>query len=89
MRTLICAAAATLALVGAAAADPQQSASPQARKQAISAERYASNADYVSRGHGYSARERRISACLAAYPTYNWRTDRIQVRPGVTRRCDL
>lgn len=68
---------------------PAPKAPAQSQAQAVAAERYAVRASYVSGGHGYSARARRITACLAAYPTYDWRTDRVRVRPGVTHPCEL
>ncbi|WP_374472807.1 hypothetical protein [Phenylobacterium sp.] len=38
---------------------------------------------------GYTARHRRIADCLATYPGYDPKTDRIEVAPGVTRPCRL
>ena len=83
MRTLFCAAlaAVTLAALGA-----------QAAPQASSIEAYAVKATYdgPSFNVGYSAKARRMTACLASYPgVYDPRTDLIRVRPGVTRRCSL
>jgi hypothetical protein len=83
MRTLFCAAlaAATLAAAGA-----------QAAPQAPSIEGYAVKATYDGPAFnvGYSAKARRMAACLASYPgVYDPRTDLVRVRPGVTRRCTL
>ena len=69
-------------------AQSEQTAEPR-RPVAVSAERFAQPAAYIQGGHGYSERVRHISDCLATYPNYDWRTDRIKVRPGVTRRCEL
>lgn len=90
MRTLLCASLtlAALAAASASAQDSQKPASPRPQV-AVSAERFAQPAAYVRGGHGYSERVRHISDCLATYPNYDWRTDRIVVRPGVVRRCPL
>ncbi len=57
---------------------------------AVSAERYGVKASYSAPAeHGYSAEARRITDCLATYRTYDVRTDRVEVRPGVSRRCSL
>lgn len=61
------------------------------RPAAVAAERYAVRANYVDAraGHGYSAEARHMTDCLATYSTYDLRTDRFEVRPGVTRKCQL
>jgi len=59
---------------------------------AMSAERYGIQATYRGPAFntGYSARTRRMTACLASYPgAYDPKSDLIRVRPGVTRRCSL
>ncbi|WP_133254320.1 hypothetical protein [Phenylobacterium deserti] len=91
MRPIVCVTLALTALTAASTSALAQSEKKpeQRRPVAVSAERFAQPAAYVESGHGYSERARRISDCLATYPNYNWRTDRIQVRPGVTRRCEL
>ncbi len=84
MRKMLCAtlaAAATLVAAGAGAAP-----------KAPSVEAYAVKATYdgPSFNVGYSAKARRMAACLASYPgVYDPRTDLIRVRPGVTRHCGL
>jgi hypothetical protein len=84
MRKMLCAtlaAAATLISVAAVAAP-----------KAPSIEAYAMKATYdgPTFNVGYSAKARRMTACLASYPgVYDPRTDLIRVRPGVTRRCVL
>lgn len=82
-------AAALLLAPGTAGAEKKRP--PAKPPQAASAERHGKPASYRSEpiGHGYSARERRIADCLASYRGYDPVTDRIVVRPGVTRRCDL
>lgn len=89
MRALLSAALAASLAAGAAAAAEAPRPQPDRRPAAVAAERYATQAAYTERGHGYSARERHITNCLAAYPTYDWRTDRAEIRPGVVRRCNL
>jgi hypothetical protein len=79
-------AAATLAAatLGAAGA--------QAAPKAPSIEAYATKAIYDGPAFnvGYSAKARRMTACLASYPgVYDPRTDLVRVRPGLTRRCTL
>lgn len=83
MRTMPCAALAAATLVAAGA---------QAAPGAPSIEAYATKAVYdgPSFNVGYSAKARRMAACLASYPgVYDPRTDLVRVRPGVTRRCTL
>lgn len=96
MRTLILigSSAAVLALATAlqaspAAAKPVSKAVPA---QAPSAERLGTPASYrtAKPGHGYTERDRRMLDCLASSSgRYDPATDRVKVRPGVTRRCDL
>jgi hypothetical protein len=90
MRTMpwaaLTAAAATLIACGAQAA-PQMAA-----RGAPSVQAYATQATYQGPAFnvGYSAKARRMTACLASYPgVYDPRTDLVRVRPGVTRRCSL
>ena len=91
MRPIVCVTLALAALTAASTSALAQSENTPAPRRpiAVSAERFAQPAAYVERGHGYSERVRHISDCLATYPNYDWRTDRIRVRPGVTRRCEL
>jgi hypothetical protein len=92
MRQLICA---TLTLGVLALAAPSAGAEPLTTgtrpAAAVSAERFGVRANYVGPqiGHGYSARARHMTDCLATYPSYDPRTDRLVVRRGVTRRCEL
>jgi len=84
--------AAVLALAATAAqAAPAAPTAKTPARAAPSAERYAVQASYHSRdtGRGYSARGRHMVDCLASYRSYDPRTDRVFVRPGVSRRCDL
>ena len=83
-------AAAALLAVGTAGAKPKPAHHPKPA-QAASAERQGSLASYRSEpiGQGYSARDRHIADCLASYRGYDPATDRVVLRPGVTRRCDL
>jgi hypothetical protein len=92
MRSMICASAAfalVLPLVPtlASAAEVQ----PAEKAAAASVGDFAKSAS--DRGpvlaHGYSERTRRIADCLATYPGYDPRTDRVVVRPGVVKRCTL
>lgn len=79
LNVLILSAAAT-----AAFAEPRPAREPQA----VSAERFAKPAAQVGyTPHAYSEDARRIADCLATYPSYDHRTDRVEVRPGVTQRC--
>ncbi|RAK60456.1 hypothetical protein DJ021_11890 [Phenylobacterium hankyongense] len=92
MRQLICA---SLTLGVLALAAPSAGAEPlktgARTPAAVSAERFGVRANYVGPqvGQGYSARARHMTDCLATYPTYDPRTDRVRVRRGVTRRCGL
>ena len=82
--------AAALALLGLAAeAKPAPKQPPP--PAAPSAERFGVPTSFraTSDGHGYSARDRHMADCLATYPGYNPKTDRVVVGPGVTRRCGL
>lgn len=77
-----------------AAAAAAQAAEPQLQpstRTAASAERYGVAASYrtPTPGRGYSARDRHMADCLASYRGYDPRTDRVALRPGVTRRCAL
>ncbi|MFC3069000.1 hypothetical protein [Phenylobacterium soli] len=79
--------AAMLAGLPACAARPANSA--------FSAERFGTPASYRApaaravTGHGYSARSRHIADCLATYRNYDPDTDRVTLRPGVSRKCGL
>lgn len=91
MRTFLCAASA-VAVATLASAGAQADERPRAQRvNAISVEDRALPAAYRGAvvGHGYSARARRIADCLATYPNYDPKTDRVKVAPGVTRRCAL
>jgi hypothetical protein len=97
MRPLICTAVAVSALACgvAASAAPKHAAQPQTQAQAqtpaAAADRYAVATAYrtPTPGHGYPADARRRADCLASYPGYDWRSDRIHTRGGVTRPCPL
>jgi hypothetical protein len=80
--------AAALAFAAAAAEKPRPAARPA---PAPAAERYSAPTSYrtPTPGHGYSAQSRHMADCLATYRSYNPDTDRIVVRPGVTRRCEF
>jgi hypothetical protein len=81
---------AALAVAGAAGAaeKPRQPVRPA---PAPSAERHGvpTTDRAPALGQGYSARARHMADCLATYRTYDPDTDRVVVRPGVTRRCGL
>lgn len=81
--------AAALALVSLAAQAKPAPKHPPAT--APSADRFGVPTSFraTSDGHGYSARDRHMADCLATYPGYNPKTDRVVVAPGVTRRCGL
>lgn len=71
---------------------PASAARPPAQAPAAtSAQRYGQPVAETTRPaqKGYSAEARRVADCLATYPGYDHRTDRIQVSPGVTRPCPL
>lgn len=80
---------AALTLAGSGLAKPPATAfaAPAAR----AADRFGTQASYraAPRGHGYSAQARHVADCLATYRRYDPGTDRVLVRPGVTRRCGL
>lgn len=80
-----------LCLVGAASLLGACAAAPSGAPAAVSVQRYATPAAETERApaHGYSADARRIADCLASYPNYDVRRDRIEVQPGVTRPCPL
>jgi hypothetical protein len=87
IRIGLSAAALALASLGAQA----KPAAKHAPAPAASAERYGVTASYrtAPEGRGYSARDRHMADCLATYRSYDPRTDRVVLRPGVTRRCEL
>ncbi|HEY8572139.1 hypothetical protein [Phenylobacterium sp.] len=89
MRIILCAAALAAASL-APAANAGERPKPQ-QVSAISVDDRAVPASYrgPTVGHGYSARARRIADCLATYPNYDPKSDRVKVAPGVTRRCAL
>lgn len=93
MRDLICAAVAGALALGAcdgALAKPQQRPKTAPEPRAAAAEAHGVHASFRSEaGKGYSARSRRMAECLASYPSYDPNIDRIRVRPGVTRPCDV
>lgn len=75
--------------VSPAAADGK---TPSGKAEAApSAQRFAQAASHrgPEMSHGYSPRARRIADCLATYPGYDPKSDRVVVRPGVTRPCHL
>jgi hypothetical protein len=94
MRGLICAGAAAglFALSGAQAAiaNPHPNP-PAAAARPPSAESYGVRASYRTQqpGKGYSARQRHMADCLATYRRYDPVSDRVRIRPGVSRRCEL
>jgi hypothetical protein len=94
MRQRICTAfaAGALSLASAAQAEPQpvRPTSPTPL-QAPFAERYGAPADYraPTPGKGYSAEARRRVDCLASFPGYDWRTDKIHVEHQPVRPCPL
>ena len=91
MRGLVCQALIATA-VGAAACAGTEPAPPSARPPAaVSAQRFAVPAVEATHlaPHGYSDEARRIADCLASFPSYDYRTDRIEVGRGETRRCPL
>lgn len=76
-----------LAALPAAAAPHPAKVPPPA---APSAESHGRPASYRSEsGRGYDARERRMLDCLASDRRYDPALDRIRVKPGVTRPCEL
>jgi hypothetical protein len=79
--------AAGLALAALPAAAATHPAKPPAAASAESQGRPASYRTETSRG--YDARERRMLDCLASDRRYDPALDRIRVKPGVTRRCEL
>ena len=93
MRVPTCAAAAAgvLVLTGVSAASVKPEARANApRPAAPSVESFGVKTTYrAAAGKGYTARERHMADCLATYPGYDPATDRIAVRPGVTRPCEL
>jgi hypothetical protein len=82
--------AAALALAGLAA-EAKPAPKPPPPPAAPSADRFGVPTSFraTSDGRGYSARDRHMADCLATYPGYNPKTDRVVVAPGVTRRCGL
>lgn len=90
MRHLICAALG-LGLAVSATTAGAQALKPARPPAAVSAERYGVRTNYVDAraGHGYSAQARRTADCLATFPSYDPRTDRVTLRSGATRRCPL
>ena len=76
---------------GAPGATAKRPAHHVAKPRAASVERYGTEAAYRTGpiGKGYSDRDRHVADCLASYPGYDPATDRVRVRPGVSRRCDL
>lgn len=79
----------TLAVAAPAAA--VEKTPPAKAESAPAAQRFAQPASHRGpvMSHGYSARARRIADCLATYPGYDPKSDRVVVRPGVTRPCAL
>jgi hypothetical protein len=83
--------AAVLALAVSAQAKPRPEPKPASPpERAVSAESRGVPASFrADAGHGYSPRERRMLDCLASDPRYDPATDRIHVRPGVSRPCEV
>ena len=82
--------AVVVAMLGACA---EEAAAPIAGHPpaAVSVQRYATPAAETTGAAptGYSADARRLADCLASYPNYDYRTDRFELSPGVTRPCPL
>lgn len=91
----LAAAGLVVALGAAAPAKPEHGGKSHPDKHeteqpvAPSADRDGSPASYRSPDVGYDARTRRMADCLATYPRYDPSSDRIKVRPGVSRPCPL
>lgn len=89
------AGAVALTAATAAGAKPQpqpqpQPGAPTTAPAAPAAESYGVKTTYrAGAGKGYTARERHMADCLATYRGYDPASDRIVVRPGVTRPCEL
>mgnify|MGYP003578913378 CR=1 FL=1 len=87
------AAIAAGALLTAATAVQAETAPRQ--HTAVSVENYAVQAAYRTPAaekrneFGYSASTRRIADCLATYPGYDPKIDRVRMNNGVTRACRL
>ena len=79
------------AIAASACAQTQPASVMQKPPAAVSAQRFAVPAVEATHmpPHGYSAEARRVADCLATYPSYDHRTDRIEVSPGESRRCPL
>lgn len=75
--------------LAAAGASYAQTMAPAPSPAAVSAERFGMQASYHSpgKGVGYSLKTRRVADCLATYPGYDPKIDRITVAPGVMRKC--
>lgn len=58
---------------------------------AVSAQRFATPAAETARAPpvGYAPDARRIADCLASFPGYDYRTDRMETGPQAGRRCPL
>ncbi|MEO8115245.1 MAG: hypothetical protein ABI655_12740 [Phenylobacterium sp.] len=82
---------ATIGLMAAVASSAQAQAVSPKPAVAVSVERFAVQADYRSPGfgQGYGPQARHRADCLASLRTYDPKTDRFTVRPGVSRRCTL
>lgn len=92
MRGFLCAAAAAglFAVAGSHGAVARPQPKPQPPPRSPSAESYGVRASYrTETGKGYTGRERHMADCLATYRRYDPVSDRVEIRPGVTRRCAL
>jgi hypothetical protein len=91
MRTAMITGLGAAALALAASAKPAPT--PPQKPAAPSAERAGAPASYRTqpgeRGHGYSARGRRMLDCLASDPRYDPGADRIRVGPDRSRPCEV
>lgn len=82
----------TAAVLTAAALSGAAQAEPQKIARAVSAERFATPANYtgpqaaVSEGQGYSARARRVADCLADQAA---RSGQARTPAALERRCDI
>ena len=91
MRGLFCRTLITAAVGASACAETRPVPVAARAPAAVAAQRFGVSAVEATHlaPHGYSSEARRIADCLASYPGYDHRTDRVEVRPGVTRRCPL
>lgn len=79
--------------IGLVSATAASAAAPRgASRIAVSADSFAVTAIHHGQALdvGYSAKVRRVTACLTTYPgAYDPRTDLVRLTTGETRRCSL